>query len=89
MMTYLLIAFAVLQVLDLYTTSAALKSKTAKEANGLMRPLFDKFGLVPTMVIKGIVLTIIASLVEQPYLIGMCLIYIFVVINNFRVIYGR
>ncbi len=89
MTDYLLIFFAVLQILDGYTTYTAVTGGKGREANGLLAFLFKKAGLVPVMLVKGIALVYVASLVEQPYLIGICAIYVFIVANNFRVIYGR
>ena len=89
MTDYLLIAFAILQILDGYTTHTAVTSGKGREANGLLASLFKKAGLIPVMLVKGVALVYVASLVEQPYLISMCVIYVLIVANNFRVIYGR
>jgi len=89
MTDYLLIAFAILQILDGYTTYTAVTGGKGKEANGLLAFLFKKVGLIPVMLVKGAALVYVASLVDQPSLIGMCAIYVFIVANNFRVIYGR
>jgi len=48
MMLYLLIG---LQVLDLLTTVIALRNPKLTEGNGLLKPLFERFGVLPTLIV--------------------------------------
>lgn len=78
--------YLVLNILDVYTTSKAL-ALGKREANPLLNWLFKRFQPIPTMIA-----------VKTPSVIGLwildseivnalcCAIYVFIVINNFRVI---
>jgi len=87
--------FAVLQVLDTYSTFKALKTKGVYEANPVLRYLFNIFGPLPTMiVVKTIVLALIVLffLISSPVLhavIGVILVlgilwYSYAVKRNFN-----
>ena len=50
MLEVLIAILAVQQVLDVYTTSEALKTGRAKEVNPLVRGLMDRVGVMPALV---------------------------------------
>jgi len=91
----LFVLFAILQVLDVYSTHEALKVQGVYEANPVMRYLFDIFGPLPVMITSKIVaLIVIAYFLMLPSLtlqviVGFILVigifaYAYVVDRNFR-----
>jgi len=84
---YLLIA---LQVLDLITTVIALRNPRLTEANGLLKPLMDKFGVLLTLItVKGAFIGLIfwaAPLVKVELLYLLCAGYAWVVYSNIKLI---
>lgn len=86
-MIYLLIA---LQVLDLLTTVIALRNPKLTEGNGILKPLIDKLGVLPALiVIKGAFIGLIFWAapqvpVELLYLIAAG--YVWVVYSNIKLI---
>jgi len=87
MTLYLLIA---LQVLDLLTTVVALRNPKLTEGNSILKPLMDKFGVLPTLVvIKGAFIGLLfwaAPLVPIEVLYIGCAFYCWVVFNNIKLI---
>ena len=84
---YLLIT---LQVLDLLTTVVALRNPKLTESNSILKPLMDKFGVLPTLVvIKGVFIGLLfwaAPLVPVEVLYLLCAFYCWVVFNNIKLI---
>lgn len=87
MIFYLLIA---LQALDVLTTVIALRNPKLHEANGLLRPLMDKFGTLPTLLlVKGVFITLLALFwreIQVELLYALAVLYAGVVINNIKLI---
>ena len=87
MILYLLIA---LQVLDLLTTVVALRNPKLTEGNGLLKPLMDKFGVLPALLgAKGAFIVLLlwaAPLVPVVVLYLLCAGYCWVVYNNLKLI---
>lgn len=88
---YFLVALLVaLQVADIATTYLALDRKKGTEANGLLAPLFVRFGVLPTLiVVKGGFIGLL--LWGHPYvmaevLAALTLVYVLVVFNNMKVL---
>lgn len=86
---YILIA---LQVLDLLTTVIALRNPKLTEGNGILKPLFDKLGVVPTLLIVKIAFVTLAiwAAPQVPVEVLYALIagYGWVVWNNVKLIRG-
>jgi hypothetical protein len=84
---YLLIT---LQVLDLLTTVVALRNPKLTEGNSILKPLMDKFGVLPTLlVLKGAFIGLLfwaAPLVPVEVLYLLCAGYCWVVWNNLKLI---
>jgi len=87
MTLYLLIA---LQALDLLTTVVALRNPKLTEGNGLLKPLMNKFGVLPTLLgAKGTFIVLLlwsAPLVPVEVLYLLCGFYAWVVWNNLKLI---
>ncbi len=80
----LLLALAVLQVGDFYTTTTILKNG-GRELNPVMRKLFDLLGVELAMVIKGVGAVVMAYYVlPVEYLVPLVVLYCAVVAFNFR-----
>jgi len=86
--------FAILQVLDIYSTHEALKTPGVYEANPIMRYLFNIFGPLPAMIVaKTIALAVIAYFLILPsitlhVIVGFILVvgifaYAYIVDKNF------
>jgi hypothetical protein len=86
-----LFIFILLQILDVVTTKVCLDNGNT-EANIFMSKLMDKMGILPTLIlIKSIViafacLSVYISVYTVWFLIAMNLFYIWVVLNNFKVL---
>ena len=82
----------VLQVLDLISTVFALKSTNLVESNVLLKPLFDRFGALPVLLIgKGALIGYLwwaQAGVSAELLWVMSAGYAYVVFNNFKLIRG-
>jgi hypothetical protein len=80
----------VLQVLDLVSTVIALKSANLVEANGLLSPLFARFGTLPVLVIvKGSLIAFLwwgQAYIDPRALWLVSAGYAYVVFNNFKLI---
>ena len=87
----LYILFA-LQALDLISTVIALRNPNLVESNVLLKPLFDRFGALPVLLIaKGSVIAYLwwAQAGIDPRLLWVISAgYAYVVFNNFRLIKG-
>ena len=87
MTIYILIA---LQALDLLTTVVALRNPKLTEGNGLLKPLMDKFGVLPALLgAKGAFIVLLlwaAPLVPVVVLYLLCAGYCWVVYNNLKLI---
>lgn len=79
-----------LQVLDLLTTVVALRNPKLTEGNSILKPLMDKFGVPPTLlVLKGAFIGLLfwaAPLVPVEVLYLLCAGYCWVVWNNVKLI---
>lgn len=82
--------FFLLQVVDIVTTTLALKTGRAREANPFIRAVMDKLGVIPALVLLKVLmlapvgyLWVLAPLWLQTTL---NLIYLYVVLNNINVI---
>lgn len=87
MILYTLIA---LQVLDLITTVIALRNPKLTEGNGVLKPLFDRFGVLPTLIsVKGAFIALLwwaAPLVPVELLYLLTAGYCWIVLNNIKLI---
>jgi len=83
-----LIAFSLLNLLDMATTVKALKRPGAAEANPIMRKLMDRIGVVPALLLFKTALIAGLWYWPAPELAQWVLmvIYVVIVINNLRVI---
>jgi hypothetical protein len=88
---YLAHLLVILQLADLGTTHYALKTGLGREANPVMRKLFDRFGHEPVLlVVKGALIALLlwgAPLVPIEVLWLIVALYVWVVGNNLYVIY--
>ena len=89
MNTAFLILFMLLQIADIWTTDKALKLGK-REANPLLNWLFQRFDPVGVMVIMKVAAAWLLWYADM-YLITMalCALYVWVVVNNWRVIEGK
>ncbi len=89
-MLYLLIG---LQVLDLLTTVIALRNPKLTEGNWLLKPLMDKVGVLPALLLlKGMFIALLlwaAPLVPIEILYVLTVFYCWVVYNNIKLIRGH
>ena len=94
-MTYIYVLIAVIavqQALDVWTTITALNTGRAREANGPLRRLMDRIGVLPTLLstklVFGalVVFTVQATLVWYVVLGCIIALYTWVLFNNFRVL---
>ena len=87
MILYILIA---LQILDVITTVVALRNPKLQEGNSILKPLFDKFGALQTLVVLKLTfigwLYVFAQQVHQDVLYILIAAYIYIVANNTRLI---
>lgn len=82
----LLIALALLQALDAWTTWRILGAG-GRELNPVMRWVMAQIGVVPALVVKGVGVAVIGWVVFVPWpwvLGGVVLFYVGVVVFNFR-----
>ena len=86
----MLVALIILQVLDLLTTVVALRNPRLTEGNGLLKPLFERFGVLPALiVIKGLFIMLLgftAHLVPVELLYLLTAGYCWIVFNNIKLI---
>ena len=85
-MIYILI---VLQVLDAVSTVIALDGG-GHEVNPILKKIMDKIGVIPALVlVKGAAVAFFwyyREVLPQPLVLLLCLGYIWLVVNNIRVI---
>ena len=87
----LFIAFVILQLADIYTTKTILDDG-GREVNPVMAKLFEKFGVLPSLVVSKIVVAVLVYLYVQQHEIVMSLLvlfYLIVISNNFYQINKR
>ena len=88
----LLVALAVLFVLDGYTTFLALSGGQGVESNPLLRWLFRRFGVTPVLVVTKLfagVLIYVGYLQGATWvLLGLLVVYLWIVWNNWGVLRG-
>ena len=86
----MLYALIILQVLDLLTTVVALRNPRLAEGNGLLKPLFERFGVLPALVVIKLLavgwLLYFQDLIPQWTLVVLLLGYCWVVFNNVKLI---
>jgi hypothetical protein len=79
-----------LQVLDLLTTVVALRNPKLTEGNSILKPLMNKFGVLPTLlVIKGAFIGLLiwtAPVIPVEVMYLLCAGYCWVVFNNIKLI---
>ena len=79
-----------LQVVDLISTTLALRNPNIVEANDLLKPLFDKFGVLPTLaVVKSALIGFLVwahADIYPPVIWLLCAGYAYVVANNIKLI---
>jgi len=87
MIIYILLT---LQVLDLTTTVIALRNPKLAESNGFLKPLMDKFGVLPALLVtKGAFIVLMVWAAPQVHvgvLYLLCAFYCWVVFNNIKLI---
>ena len=83
-----LLLLLALQVLGLISTTLALRNPNLVEANGLLKLLFDKFGVLPTLVfVKLFLVTFLLCYMDEidtRVIWLICAGYTYVVYNNFK-----
>lgn len=85
-MIYLLYLVIFLQFADAISTTIALKSPNIQEKNPILRKLFERFGILQTLVIIKsifcIVLILYYTTIPLYILIGIIVVYLAVIVNN-------
>ena len=87
----LFIAFVILQLADIYTTKTILNDG-GRELNPLMAKAFEKFGVLPSLVVSKSVVAVLVYLYVQQHEVVMALLvlfYLIVISNNFYQINKR
>ena len=88
----LLTVVAIQQVLDVWTTKVALDTGRAQEANGPLKRLMDKVGIMPALlctklIFGAMVLFTVQDTVVWYVVLGLIIaLYTYVLVNNFRVL---
>lgn len=86
--TVLLLIFAVLQALDIWTTLRALKMGK-REMNPILAKLFEKYDPFATMVVFKVAAIFALWWTDLDILSALCcVVYFYVIANNLRVIRG-
>ena len=90
-LTTLYVAIVVLlQLADAITTYKALTMPGTKEANGIMRSIFDKVGVLPgLLLVKGPLIALVvifATYIHPGIFFAMSALYCVVVFNNIKII---
>ena len=89
MNTPFLIIFIALQIADIWTTDKAL-ALGKREANPLLNWLFQRFDPVSVMVIMKVAAAWLLWYADIYFITaGLCALYVWFVINNWRVIEGK
>jgi len=87
----LFIAFVILQLAVIYTTKTILNDG-GRELNPLMAKAFEKFGVLPSLVVSKSVVAVLVYLYVQQHEVVMSLLvlfYLIVISNNFYQINKR
>lgn len=84
-----LAVFVLLQIADVWTTHKAL-SMGKREANPFLARLFEYFNPVKVMVlVKAVAVIALWYTAYWPLTAALCLLYLFVVDNNWRIIQDK
>lgn len=87
MIFYILIA---LQALDVLSTVVALRNPKLHEANWLLKPIMDKLGVLPALLlVKGVFIALLALYwreIQVELLYALAALYVYVVFSNIRLI---
>ena len=87
-MTTLLIALLILQAIDAISTIYLLSREGFAEGNKVLKKLFDRFGMVPTLVVikGGFIAWVLYFQAQLPIeILGiLCAGYVWVVYNNLK-----
>ena len=82
--------FVVLSVLDGITTYRALKRPGTREANPVMRWLFERFGIHQTLIVSKMAAIVAVWTTMGPYslwvLAGVNAFYAWIAFNNYRLV---
>jgi len=88
---FFLLAFIILQIFDIVTTYITLSTNKGNEVNPIMKFLFDKFGILPSLIIFKSAVVIFLSIfyTQLPlyFWIIITLLSFGVVLNNSWVLY--
>ena len=80
----------ILQLLDIVTTLVALRSPLAREENPLLRHLFDRLGVAPTLVVLKlayiVALLLLGASVDQRLLWLLSGLYVWAIWGNLKII---
>lgn len=87
-MIYLFILFCLLQCADIYSTWKALSTNIGHEANPIMAWLFSEVGLKTGLVMAKLAICVsVYYFVNELWVLAILdLVYIEIIINNFKVI---
>ena len=89
MNTAFLILFMLLQIADIWTTDKAL-ALGKREANPLLNWLFQRFDHIGVMVVMKVAAAWLLWYADIYFVTaGVCALYVWVVINNWKVIEGK
>ena len=87
--TAFLILFMLLQIADIWTTDKAL-AMGKREANPLLNWLFQRFDPVGVMVVMKVAAAWLLWYADLYFVTaGVCALYVWVVLNNWKVIKGE
>lgn len=88
---FFLLTFIILQIFDIITTYITISTNKGNESNPIMKFLFDKFGVLPSLIIFKsaivIFLTIFHTQLPLYFWIIVILLYLGVILNNSWVLY--
>ena len=89
------VVFVALQVGDIVSTTLALQKSNVVEGNPIVRWIMDRVGIIPALILSKLVVIGLfgVAVYLSPYavyLMGlMSLFYVWVVVNNIKIIQGR
>lgn len=87
--------FVALQIGDIISTTLALQKSNVVEGNPIVRWIMDRVGILPALVLSKVVVIVLfgVAVYLSPYavyLMGlMSLFYVWVVVNNIKILQGR
>ena len=89
--------FILLQIADVVTTYLSLKRPDRAEANGFVKAIMDKIGILPALIItKATVIGLfvlayiyLASIYLTVAMGAVCVFYVWVIINNVRMLAAK